>query len=237
MSRTEYGQIHKGTFYGVSVGPGDPELITLKAVRRLQKCSVVAVPRTRGENNLALDIVSNVVDLSEMEIVYLDFLMISDQEALDRSHTEQANKVCVYLAAGRDVAMLNLGDASLFGTYRYLADLVRSHGYETITIPGVTSFCAVAAALDTSLTSMKQPLHIFPASFADLDGALALDGTKVLMKSASALPRVKQAIEAAGLSDRTSLVANCGLPDQRVYPCIADSGDNEGYFATILIKP
>jgi precorrin-2/cobalt-factor-2 C20-methyltransferase len=226
--------LNKGTLYGVSVGPGDPELITLKAHKILMSCPVIAAPQTKGEKRVALDIVSHVIDLQEKQIVYLEFEMLKDQSLLKQSHIEQTQKLRLLLDNGLDVAMLNLGDASLYSTFSYINDIVREWGYETKTIPGVTSFCAVAATLNTSLVEMKKPLHIIPAYHTDLDTALSLQGNKVLMKSGSMLGEVKRCIQKHGLS--ASLVANCGREDERVFEDINDSSDREGYFVTILVK-
>jgi precorrin-2/cobalt-factor-2 C20-methyltransferase len=106
-------------------------------------------------------------------------------------------------------------------------------GYEAETIPGVTSFCACAALLNRSLTDMHAPLHILPASFLNLQEALALPGGKVLMKSSSALPEVLRRIRELGLSGRASVVSDCGLPTQRIYRNIDEAAAYESYFTTI----
>jgi precorrin-2/cobalt-factor-2 C20-methyltransferase len=224
----------RGKLYGVSVGPGDPELMTIKAYKTLQSCAVLAHPQTGGENRLALDIVSGLLDIRDKQIIPLDFLMSGDRELLEASHHEQAKKLLPALDGGLDVAMLNIGDASLYGTFSYINEIIRSWGYESETIPGVTSFCAVAAALNASLTQMKKPLHIIPASHGDLDEYLSLPGSKVLMKSGGRLSEVKRRIRERGLS--ASLVANCGRKEERVFENINDASDQEGYFATILIR-
>lgn len=226
----------KGKFYGVSTGPGEPELMTLKAVHCIEKVQVIATPRTKGENTMALDIVKAVVDISDKEIVFLDFKMKKDADVLTSSHRQQADQVEEYLSKGQDVAMLNIGDASLFGTYCYIRELVEADGYETETIPGVTSFCAVAAVLGQSLTTMGKPMTIIPGSFGEVDKELDREGTKVIMKSASALPVVRQILEDKGLLSRTSMVANCGLETERVYRDITQAKEDEGYFVTILVK-
>ena len=225
-----------GKLYGVGVGPGDPELMTLRAVRALREAAVIAAPRTKGEKNLALDIASGAVDLEGKEILYLDFLMVRDHEKLRQSHEACARQIIACLDQGKDVAMLNLGDPSLFGTYSYLEALVKEEGYEAVTIPGVPSFCAVAARLGQSLTTMHKPLHIIPASHAGLDQALELEGSKVLMKTGSAMAQVKDALRRHGCYDKASLVENCCLPEERICPTMDDAPDDTGYFTTILVK-
>ena len=106
----------KGVFYGVGIGPGDPELLTLKAVRVLESCHVIAAPKTKSEQMLALDIASAAVDLSDKEIVPLFFTMERDKERQRAAHLEAADRLESYLANGQDVAMLNLGDVSIYAT-------------------------------------------------------------------------------------------------------------------------
>lgn len=226
----------KGKLYGVSTGPGDPELMTVKAMRYIEKCQVIAAPRTKGKNCMALDIVKGIMDVSDKEIVYLDFAMKKDSDVLDSTHRQQADIVEEYLKQGMDVAMLNLGDASLFGTFCYVREIVEADGYESETIAGVTSFCAVAAEVGCSLTTMGAPMTVIPGSFHNVDVELDRSGTKVIMKSARALPEVKRILEEKGLIDKSVMVANCGLSNQRVYKDIRQSADDEGYFVTILVQ-
>lgn len=225
----------KGKLYGVSTGPGEAELITVKALKTIEKTPVIAAPRTKGENCMALDILKQVFDISKKEIIYLDFSMKRDADILESTHNIQAAQIIEVLNRGLDVSMLNIGDASLFGTYCYIRDIVENEGYETEVIPGVTSFSAIAAKLGKSLTVMEAPLTIIPGDCENIEDYLSRPGTKVLMKSGRDLPAVKSAIEKAGLMENSSLVANCGLPTERVFEKLSDSDDNEGYFATILI--
>lgn len=228
----------KGTFYGVGIGPGDPELLTLKAKRILEECSVIATPQTAGGKTLALDIASQAVSMEGKTIVALYFAMARDKSKQRSAHEQAVTEIEKYLAEGQDVAMLNLGDVSIFATYSYLMDLFKAKGYETVMIPGVPSFCAVAARLSISLTTMNQPLHIIPASGTDLDEALALEGTKVLMKAGSQMPEVLEKLRAHGKIKNSALISNCGLPEEAVYPDLSKAAPEEGagYFATIVVK-
>ena len=176
-----------GVLYGVSVGPGDPELMTLKAVRCLGKCPVIAAPQTAGGRMLALDIARGAVGLDGKTILPLRFAMSRDPEMLRASHEEAARAVKEYLDAGQDVAMLNLGDVSVYATFGYLQEILEAEGYKTVRIPGVPSFCAAAARLGQPLTGgMEAPLTIAPGRHAA--EVLAAPGTKVLMKSGRQLP-------------------------------------------------
>lgn len=201
-----------GTFYGVSVGPGDPELMTLQAVRRLENCPVIAAPQTPKGGMLALDIAKGAVDLSGKTILPLRFAMSLDPAVQKAAHIEAARAVKEYLDAGQDVAMLNLGDVSVYATFGYLQEILEAESYKTVMLPGVTSFCAAAV--------------------------LAAPGAKVLMKSGRQLPETLAALADAGLLSRSAMVCNCGLPNEEVWPDLTDydPARSAGYFATILVK-
>ena len=224
-----------GILYGVSVGPGDPELITLKALRTMEKCPVIAVPRTGGTKTLALDIARQALDLSHKEIVCLEHRMVRDADTLQAQYRKNAAILTEYLQQGKDVALLNLGDVSVYSTYCYIAEEVKKAGYVCEMIPGVTSFCACAAVLGQSLTEATQPLIIFPGSYADLESALDTPGGKVLMKSTKALPALRTAIAERGLGEKTRIVSDCGLPSQSIHKI--DDTDIQSYFSTVIMKP
>ena len=223
----------QGVFYAVSVGPGDPELLTRQACRVLEVCDVIAAPRTKAGRMLALDIAGGAVDMRGKAILPLDFTMAHDAAVREESYRTAAGSIEAALAAGRDVAMVNLGDVSVYATAYYILERVRSDGFEVVMCPGVTSFCAVAARLGRSLTRMEEPLHILPGS-AELDSALALPGTKVLMKSGRAIHETVDALERHGLAARAGMVADCGLETEQVYTDLRQLPEEISYFATIV---
>lgn len=229
--------VKKGTLYGVSVGPGDPELMTLKAVRCIEQCPVLAAPQTAAGRMLALDIAKGAVDVSGKIILPLHFAMSRDPEVLKASHAAAADAVRAHLDAGRDVALLNLGDVSIYATYGYLEEILTAQGYAAVRIAGVPSFCAAAARLGQSLTGgMEQPLTIAPGRH--VEQVLAAPGAKVLMKTGRHLPKTLDALRERGLLANSAMVCNCGLPDEAVFPALTDydPAQDAGYFATILVK-
>ncbi|MDE5557562.1 MAG: precorrin-2 C(20)-methyltransferase, partial [Ruminococcus sp.] len=109
-----------GKLYGVSVGAGDPELMTLKAVRIIEKSAVIAVPRTSGKS-LALSIVEKTIDLSGKIIIYLDFPMSRDKKILSENYDKISEIICKNLYEN-DIAMLSIGDISIYSTFSYIAE-------------------------------------------------------------------------------------------------------------------
>ena len=228
---------HRGILYGVSVGPGDPELMTLQAVRRLQSCPVIAAPQTKSGQMLALEIAQSAVDLTGKTIVPLHFPMSRNGDTLREAHTQAAEMLRHHLNAGQDVAMLNLGDVSVYATFGYLQEILQAEGYETRMLAGVPSFCASAARLNQPLTAgMGEPLTIAPGGSADevLDNA----GSKVLMKTGRQLPQTLAVLAAHGKLEHSAMVCNCGLPNEEVWPDLSqyEAARPAGYFATILVK-
>lgn len=222
-----------GLFYGVSVGPGDPEYMTLKAIHTIENCPVIAAPRTDGVSSAALEIARGAMDLAGKEIVYLDFLMVRDKEKLAKRHQELTETLAGYLDRGLDVAMLNLGDCSLYASYTYLREQLEQKGYRTRAIAGVTSFCACAARLGVSLTKARLPLRIVPGDYPELEQELSLPGTMVIMKSGKGFEKVQKAISASGRIDQARVVENCGMAEEQIPSSLEEAGG--GYFSTVLI--
>ncbi len=224
----------KGILYGIGIGPGDPELLTIKAVKTIEKCKIIATPQTAGEKTLALDIVNGACDMSEKEIILLDFLMTRDRDALKKRHTEIAKTIATYLDKGESVGMLNLGDISVYSTFYYIMEILEENGYTCEMIPGITSFCAVASTLKTSLTTMHKPLHIFPAG--NLEDIIGEDGTKVIMKSGKQIPEVKRILKENTKVEFIQAVTNCGLPTEIISKSVDEIPDDASYFTTIIVK-
>ena len=141
-----------GKFYGIGVGPGDPELITLKAIRVLEHCNVIAAPRTRGGGMRALDIAGQAVSLQDKTILPLSFAMSSDRSLLREQYQRNAELIRAYLEKGEDTAMICIGDVSVFSTVCQIADVLKEMGCQTCLVPGISSYSAIAARMGISLT-------------------------------------------------------------------------------------
>ena len=155
-----------GKLYGVGVGPGDPGLLTLKAVQVIKACDVIAVPGKEPENTVAYQIASGACPaIRKKEILGIHMPMTKDKDRLKKSHADGARILEAYLDQGKAVAFLTLGDPTVYSTYIYLHNIVKEAGYETEIVSGVTSFCAAAARLEMDIASKAQQIHIIPASY------------------------------------------------------------------------
>lgn len=226
----------KGVLYGVGVGPGDPKLMTLRAVETVERCPVVASPRTKNGGMVAYGIASGVMNLSGKTVLPLDFAMSHNAGERTESHRAAATMLRGHLDRGQSVAMLNLGDISIYASFRYLADILVPEGYRLEMIPGVTSFSAAASALGMSLTDLNSPLHIVPEGMGVTEDMLTRPGTTVFMKSGRQLPRLLGQLAEHGLLERVKLVQNCGMDNERVYRSIGGEEIASDYFTVLIVK-
>ena len=172
-----------GCLYSIGVGPGDPELMTLKAVHTISKCPVLVLPAESRQKCVAYQIARQILpEIDEKEAVCLVMPMTKNKEKLERNHEEGAVKVAQILEEGRDAAFLTIGDPTVYATSMYIHQRVAQMGYQTQIISGVPSFCAAAAKLGVSLGEKQEQIHIIPASY-DIEMAMQLSGTKILMKA------------------------------------------------------
>ena len=224
-----------GMFYAVGVGPGDPAWMTRQACDVLGFCPVIAAPKNAAGEMAALEVARGAVDLSRKSILPLKFTAARAKSTRKAEYVRAAGSIARVLDAGLSVAMVNLGDVSIYATAYYVLDELRRQGYATQMIPGITSFCAVAATLGTSLTDMDAPLHIYPGETDNLDTALELSGTKVLMKSGKAIGETAAALSCRGLAKEASMVADCGMPSQKVFSEMTDLPETVGFFSTVIV--
>lgn len=225
--------IPHGKLWGVGVGPGDPELLTVKAVRVLREADVVIVPDAGSGDKTALSIAGNYVQDKEIRLVKMP--MVRDKQVVDAAHDLAAREISQLLDQGKQVAFLTLGDPTVYSTYMYIHQRVLNRGYDVEVIPGIPSFCAAAARLNRSLCLGREPLTIIPASH-DQDGLMDLPGNKVFMKAGRAILDLQAALAQRGLLDRAAMVENCGMENERVYPKFADLKEPSGYFSLVIVK-
>lgn len=223
-----------GKLYGVGVGPGDPELITLKALRLTKEADILAFPGDDPRNSVAYKIMKGAYQgIDTKEMLALPMPMIKEKEELKRVHDKGAQMIADSLEKGKNVVFLTLGDPTVYSTYLYIHKRVKQMGYPTEIVSGITSFCAVSAALDEGLVENAQQLHVIPASY-QIEEALKLPGTKVLMKAGKKIKEVKQQIKASG--NQAVMIENCGMSEEKIYRCVEEIPDNAGYYSLIIVK-
>ena len=224
----------RGMIYGVGVGPGDAELMTLKAVRLIRECDVLALPGKEPKETTAYKIAAAAVpEIEKKTLLALDMPMTKDKAVQQAAHEQAAKLLERYADEEKNVAYLTLGDPTVYCTFSYVQKLLERDGYFVTLISGVPSFCAAAARLGVPLALWNEPIHVLPAMHT-LDTALDGQGTYVLMKSGSKMKSVKEQLKAAGRE--ALMVENCGMEQERVYRSAAEIPDDAGYFSLIISK-
>ena len=224
----------KGTFYGVSVGPGDPELLTLKAARVLEEADVIASPNIGGGLQTAKRIIERFI--GDREVLDCSTPMTRDAEESARAYDAIADKLGVLLDEGKDIAFIALGDAGVYSTYFYIHTRMEARGYRCEIIPGVTSFCAAAARLNVPVCEGSEQVMIVPVAAGDAAAALDVPGVKVFMKSGRELLALRDLLRERGLSHNAMMVENCGLPTERVLRDFDGLEDNRNTMAIVLVR-
>ncbi len=223
-----------GILYGVGVGPGDPELMTLKAVRLICENEVIALPGPKAKETVAYQIaVQAVPQLSEKTLLSVAMPMTHDKEEMQRNHDRAADQIETYLKQGQNVVFLTLGDPTIYSTYLYVQKRILSRGFEAELVSGITSFCAAAARTNTSLAEWNEQLHILPAVHR-LDSILEQPGNYVLMKSGKKMQQVKEILSASGRD--VIMVENCGMENEQIYRSVKEIPDDAGYYSLIIAK-
>ena len=224
----------KGIAYGVGVGPGDPEYMTLKAIRLIKENDVIAVPGKVAKDAVAYKIAAAVVpELADKELVPIYMPLVKDRELIDAEHKKAAKLVESYLDQGRNVVYITLGDSTIYCTFSYIQHYLEADGYPVELVAGIPSFCAAAARLNTPLTEWDEPLHVLPAVHK-LEDDLALGGNYVLMKSASQMAKVKDMLRRSGR--KAVMAENCSMENEKLYHSIDEIPDDAGYFSLIIAK-
>lgn len=231
-----------GRLYGVSVGPGDPDLMTVRAIRTIRSCPVVAYFCKRGTSGHARRIASDCITAEHIELPLVYPVTVElppDHPDYGRQievfFDESAERLAEHLAAGRSVAALNEGDAFFYGSFMHLF-LRLSQRFPTEVVPGVTSMMCSASLLPRPLMLRDDLLTVIPGTLSEDALLRALTGTDaaVIMKLGQNLPKVRRAVLKAGLADRAWYIERASMENQRVLP-FAQAPDTAPYFSQIVI--
>ncbi len=233
----------RGTFYGIGVGPGDPEWITVQAVRILAACRHVCVPKSGlAADSVALSIAQRYLR-PDAVIHEQSFPMTTDAALLRENWRRAASEVIEILDRGEDCCFLTLGDALLYSTYIYVLRELQSldAAIRVVTVPGITSFAAAAALTNRPLGEGKQLLSVVPAADDPRQFTDALDrgGTVVLMKVGRRLEKVLDELAARDLLDRAVFVSHAGMPQQRIETDLRrlrGMPEQAGYLSILIVE-
>ena len=223
------------TVYGLGVGPGDPELLTLKALRLLREAPVLAYPAPEDGASFARSIVAAHIGNAKIEYP-IRMPLTAERFPAEEVYGEAARALGAHLSDGRSVAVLCQGDPVLHGSFLYLhARLAEDWPVEIV--PGVSSVTACAAAAGIGLALRSDVLTVLPASLDDDALTSRLRGTDgaAIMKVGRHLPRVRSLLARLGLLEHALLVQHASLPHQRIFRMAAGSPESAPYFSMILL--
>lgn len=233
----------KGKLYGLGVGPGDPELITLKALRLLKSAPVVAYHAAKGKKGNALTIVEAYLSPQQimLPLIYpvttekLPAHMDYEQIVSD-FYAEITTIIASHLDAGRDVAVIAEGDPFFYGSFMYIHDRL-AEKYETQVVPGVCSVLGAAAVLGAPLVYRNQTLSILSGvmSADELKARLAGTEAAAIMKLGKNLDKVRDVLTELGLMDRALYIERATMQNQRIAPLADVNGSDSPYFSLILV--
>ena len=227
----------KGKLIGIGVGPGDTELLTLKAARILETVPVIFSPKSSKEKeSIALSIVRPILekrsDYKRLMIVAPIFPMIEDKDELEKVWTSASEMIAQYLDSGRDVAFITLGDSSIFSTYSYVQKKLIGK-YKIETVPGITSFTACAAAKNEALVEQNEILTIVPKIDDRLNNVLDTSDSIVLMKASRNTTELEATIEEKNRPKEIYSVQNCTRENEKI---IEGFSNEKPYLTTTVIK-
>lgn len=231
----------EGRYLGIGVGPGDPELLTLKAILALKSCAIVVYPANQDGDSMALDIVSDyLLPDTETYPVQLDFTR--DRTQAEAAYKQAARDISSQLSAGLDVGILCLGDPLFHGSFLYLHQHLRDkHPWQVI--PGISAPFAAAARVGKALAMQQEHLTILPGhddspkAQQALQGALAQGNSVVVMKAGRRRQAIAAQIRAAGRAADAVYLEQIGLEEEQVVLSLDDLPEGTGsYFSLFLIS-
>jgi len=223
--------------YGIGVGVGDPELMTVKAVRALEESDVVILPRANTKNySTAFEIAKRYMK-DDIEKVFVDFTTVDDDKTREDDRIEYAKIVNKCVEEGKTMSFITIGDPMTFSTFVYVMELLEKK-IEVESIPGITSFASVTSRLNTPLVMGDETLKIVPVSKdTDIVNEIETADNIIFMKVTRNLERLKEAFRKTGNMENVVLISNCGKDSEKIFYNLEDiTRDDISYFSTILLK-
>lgn len=229
-----------GIFYGIGVGPGDPELLTVKAIKAIEKVDVLIAPKTEKKDGSVALTVAKPYLKKDVEIVYQVFPMVKGF-AENSTDAWESNKqeILKLLRAGKNVAFLTIGDPMFYSTYIYVFRLLENEGVEIQTIPGIPAFAAIGSQLGYPIVEGDDVLSIIPATASPekVEKAMQAADNVVLMKVYKNFEEVADMLDKNEMAEQAVLVSRAGLDDEKIiYDVVAHKKDKLNYLSTILTR-
>ena len=227
--------VSTGTLHGVGVGPGDPELMTLKAMRLISSAPVIAYLAANGRDSTARDIARPYIAAATTHLV-IDMPMRVERQPGEAAYDAGATAIAAHLDQGRDVVMLCEGDPFFYGSFMYIFARLAKR-YPCRIVPGVTSMTASAAALRRPLSARNEVVKVLPATLpADrLREELQTAESAVIIKVGRHLGKIRTILGLLDLSSRAQVIIKATHEDEVVTPLLDITEDHLPYFATILV--
>lgn len=229
-----------GIFYGIGVGPGDPELLTVKAINAIKKVDVLIAPKTeKKDGSVALSIAKPYLK-DDVEIVYQVFPMV---KGFAKTHSDVWDKnkseILALLQAGKNVAFLTLGDPMFYSTYIYIYNRLKAEAVNIETVPGVPAFVAIGSKIGQPIVEGDDILTIIPATAPaeKINQALETADNAVLMKVYKNFSQVTAVLAENNLAENAVLVSRAGLDGERIIHDLAKHTEEKlNYLSTILTR-
>jgi precorrin-2/cobalt-factor-2 C20-methyltransferase len=231
----------QGKIYGIGVGPGDPELLTIKAVRLLNEVDVICVPKSRAEKeSLALSIARASVK-KDVEVMELLFPMTHDKDVLKQHWDEATDKIAAEARKGKSLAFITIGDPMFYSTYAYVLERVKRNfnDIQIETIPGITAFAACSSFINEPLTEGDERLAVIPAAYGihAIREALENYDNVVLMKINRMYDEVAGLLKEMNLLEKAVYISRCGYEDQFYTTGIEDViGQEKDYMSIMIVR-
>jgi precorrin-2/cobalt-factor-2 C20-methyltransferase len=230
----------KGSLIGIGVGPGDPELLTLKGYRILNEIKNIVIPVSKkGKESIAKNIIKKSVNLKNKNIIELIFPMSYDEFKLNEYWDKAVNKIKALLDNGEDVVFITLGDISIYSTFMYIEKRIKNLGYKVNMIPGVTSFCASASFAGISLGENNDKIIIVPSPEKenDLEKIIKDNECIVFMKVSKSFNQIINVIDKLDLLKNAVMVSRCGHGNQEIIKDLKNYNEKDvNYMSTIILK-
>ena len=223
-----------GTLYGVGLGPGDPELITLKAARLIEGATTIAYPTLAGGDSFARAIAADLIEPNVREI-RMDVPMTTAREPAQAAYDNGAAEIAKVLESGENVVTLCEGDPFFYGSFMYLNARLTNR-FTVKVIPGVTSITACAAESGRPLVARNERLTVLPGPMdeATLRNRIAGAEAVAIMKVGRHLPKIRAVLDDLGLTDSATYIERATLPEQVVVP-LSQAPEKAPYFSMILL--